>query len=275
MDPRARLISTLLILIAVTALPAGGALWGGMLLAAAAPFTIPLKRAAQPDGNSADQAIRYSTPSHMRTVWFRLGMLLLSLSWMIGITVVIQGFVTPGRIVWMVPGLRWTLTEEGLWRGLLFSGRLVAAVLAGGSAAFSITPLDTVKAMDSLLSPLRRLGVATGAVAPAFGLALRYVPTLFDEARQLRNALRARGWNEGRGLRRVSAWIPLVVPLLVGGLRRSDDIAASLYLRGYDTRAKRGALHPLRWTPRDSFTVILSALPLLFALTVWARRTVL
>ncbi len=241
MDPRAKLAAAFLLLIAVMALPWGPGLWiaAGLTLLASAAARLPVARAVA---------------------------LFLALGWMFLLTVLVHGFTTPGHLIWEVPGLGWSLTREGLLRGTLFAGRLTAMTLVGGAVAVSTDPMDAMRALESFLMPLRRLGIPVGMLSLTFIMALRFVPTLYREAQLLRKALLARGWSSGKGVGgRVKAWIPLIIPLLASGLRRSDTLAATLVVRGYDPYRRRGALYPPRWRPRETGVVLAAALPLLLA----------
>lgn len=236
-DPRARLLAGATLLAGLMVLPWGWPLWSAALLA-------PLAIAA------------------VRPPLNRLFTALFALSWMLLITVAVHAFSTPGHILWELPALRWTLTLEGLEKGVLFAARLAAVVLVGAAVSLSVGPLEGVRAVESLAKPLRKIGVPVASLALIFGLALRFVPTLFDEAKTLKKALTARGWTQGKGVAgRVRAWIPLFIPLLASGLRRGDDIAETLVLRGYAPGRARTSWRESRWGWRESALLALTLVP--------------
>jgi len=239
LDPRARLLAGVTLLAGLMVLPWGWPLWTAGLLA---PLAIGM----------------------VRPPLKRLLTALLALSWMLIITVAVHAFSTPGHILWEVPALKWVLTVEGLEKGTLFAGRLAAVVLVGAAVSLSVGPLEGVRAVESLASPLRRIGIPVASLALIFGLALRFVPTLFDEAKTLKKALAARGWTSGKGLTgRIQAWIPLFIPLLASGLRRGDDIAETLVLRGYAPDRNRTSSLESRWGMRETGLILLTLIPFL------------
>ena len=238
-DPRARLLAGVALMIGLMLLPWGGPLW---LAAALLPLALVLVRPPF---------------ARLLTAFFAIG-------WMILLTLLVHAFSTPGHLVWEVPGIGWVMTVEGLQRGGLFAGRLAAIVLLGAAVSLSIDPLEGIRAIETLAKPLGKVGVPVGSIALVFGLALRFVPTLFDEAKTLRNALLVRGWSPGRGVvGRVLAWIPLIIPLLASGLRRSDDIAETLVLRGYTPSGQRSSGRRLKWGWSESALVAVTLLPFL------------
>ncbi len=237
-DPRARLLVGLLLIIQTVMLPLG---WG---LALVAVFIGGFVYAGKPP-------------------LARLALGLVAVAWMLGLTLLLHAFTTPGHILWTVPGLEWNLTREGLINGGLLAGRLSALVLLGVTLSLAVTALEAIRAMDVLLSPLARLNIPVGSFSLLLGMTLRFVPTLYEEALTLRKALRARGWDPGKGvLSRVKAWIPLFIPLLANALRRADDLAETLVLRGYDPRAVRTRYGLSDWRGADTMITLASMLPL-------------
>ena len=241
-DPRARLLAGLLLILGLMILPWGGALWTA---AALVPVTLAVIRPSL---------------SRLTTAMF-------AISWMILLTVLVHGFSTPGHLVWQVPVVDWVLTVEGIQKGLLFAGRLTLIILLGAAISLSIDPLEGIRAGESLLKPLSKIGIPIGSIALIFGLTLRFIPTLFDEAKTLRNALLARGWSPGKGVvARVRAWIPLFIPLLASGLRRSDDIAETLVMRGFLPQGTRSTGRVLSWGKTETLLLAVAILPFLMLL---------
>ncbi len=66
-------------------------------------------------------------------------------------------------------------------------------------------------------------------------IALRFIPTLGEEAEKITSAQAARGadFSEGGPLRRARALVPVLVPLTVGAFRRADELAEAMESRGY------------------------------------------
>ena len=66
-------------------------------------------------------------------------------------------------------------------------------------------------------------------------IALRFIPTLMDEASKIMKAQTARGadFESGNLIQRAKAMVPLLVPLFVGAFRRADELALAMEARCY------------------------------------------
>jgi energy-coupling factor transport system permease protein len=66
-------------------------------------------------------------------------------------------------------------------------------------------------------------------LAVVTSIAITFIPTTIRQQRQIREAQAVRG-NRMRGL---GDWIPLIIPLLVGGLERAMQLAEAMTARGF------------------------------------------
>lgn len=146
-----------------------------------------------------------------------------------------------------------TITSGGLWAAVLYSLRLVVAVMAAALLLLTTTPTQLTDAFDAALAPLSRIGLPGHELAMVFSLMLRFVPTLADEASAILDAQTARGGAlaQGSPLRRVRAVVPVVVALLASSVRHANDLARALDARCYVGGAARSHWHPLRMAARD------------------------
>ena len=85
-----------------------------------------------------------------------------------------------------------------------------------------------------------------------FSIALRFIPTTAEEAEKIVVAQAARGarFDEGGVIRRVRAWVPVLVPLFVNLFRRADNLALAMESRCY-TGQRRTRLHASRMRISD------------------------
>ena len=81
---------------------------------------------------------------------------------------------------------------------------------------------------------------------------MRFIPTLFDDARQILWAQRARGVRFSGSIKeKVKNIIPLVIPLFVVAFRRADKLALALLIRGYDSALPRTKIIQIKFSRRD------------------------
>jgi len=160
-----------------------------------------------------------------------------------------------------------TVTFEGLHEGLLVSGRF-AVLLAAGALLTMTTPLgELVDGLERLLRPLRVFGVRSYDIALMVSMALRFVPTLLDEMHRIREAQAARGasFSTGGPIRRIRAVTSLLIPTVLGALRRGDELAMAMESRGYQP-GPRTTLRELRLTSQD-YTAAVTAVLILVGIS--------
>ncbi|MCH3967634.1 MAG: energy-coupling factor transporter transmembrane component T [Atopobiaceae bacterium] len=168
-------------------------------------------------------------------------------------------FVQTGDVVATLGPVR--LTTGGVWAAVLYSCRFGLLVVMGATLMVTTTPTALADAFESLLSPLSHLGLPVHEVAMVMSLALRFVPTLSDEAADIRQAQAARGGTleTGRPMERARAAMALMVPLLAGAIRHANGLSRALDARCYEGGAARTHYHELRLHPRDGAFAALAA----------------
>ncbi len=99
----------------------------------------------------------------------------------------------------------------------------------------------------------------------AMSMAMRYVPTLGQEAYAIMDAQKARGveLDKGNLLKRIRNIVPIIVPLIVVSIRRALSIAESMESRGFGAIDNRTYMEKLRFKSRDWGVVTISLLILI------------
>lgn len=152
------------------------------------------------------------------------------------------------------------VTREGFRQGAFVAWQFFALVFLGALLTMTTGPSDLVAALEKILSPLKVLRVPTQDLAVMVSLALRFLPTLLEELDKLKTARLARGadFEAGGPVERLKAAASLAVPLLLGSIRRAEDLAEAMEARGY-ARGPRTGLRTFRLTGRDYAAVLLMA----------------
>ena len=131
-----------------------------------------------------------------------------------------------------------TITYDGLYRAFFMSLRIVLLIVVSSSLTYTTTPNDLTDAIESLLSPLKfiRLKNAVHTLALMMTIALRFIPTLVEEAQKIMNAQKARGADleSGNLKERIKALIPILIPLLISSVRRAYELAEAMECRCYN-----------------------------------------
>lgn len=122
-----------------------------------------------------------------------------------------------------LPLLGGPVTLEALVFGAL-SGLTLAGLLSAFSAAQRVLPTSALVGL---------IPQAFYPLAVVAAIAITFVPTTLRQARLIREAQQIRG-HQLRGLR---DWLPLLLPLLIGGLERALQLAEALASRGFASAA--------------------------------------
>ena len=82
----------------------------------------------------------------------------------------------------------------------------------------------------------------------AFTTAVRFVPVLAEEAQTIMDAQKARGLELEKGnlLKRIRNYVPVLIPLIVGAIRRSLELAEAMESRAWGATKKRTNLYLLK-----------------------------
>jgi biotin transport system permease protein len=158
---------------------------------------------------------------------------------------------TSGRPIFEVlPGI--TATAEGLRKGLMTTWQFAALVAGASILTLTTSSSELISGIERLLRPFGRIGIPSHDIAVMISLALRFVPTLLEEAEKVKKAQLSRGADFGRGTvpRRIKAISSLAVPLVAGSFRRAEELAKAMEGRGYE-RGPRTYLKELRLAPSD------------------------
>lgn len=172
--------------------------------------------------------------------------------WFFGITFFIHLFFTAGTSIPPFPVKGFNITYEGLGRGIFFSYRLAILIVAAALFTLTTSPTELTDGVERMLKPLRRFRLPAHELAMIMTIALRFIPTLVEEADRLRKAQLARGAHGcGGPVRRARALIPLMVPLFLSAFRRADELAAAMDARCYRGGVGRTQFHELKFGGRD------------------------
>ena len=182
------------------------------------------------------------------------------LSWIIAFTFVIHLVSTPGDAffhVWI-----FDLTWQGAAKGFFIALRLALLILLSALLTYTTSPLALTDALETLMQPAERVGVPAHEIAMMMTIALRFVPTLIEEADKIMKAQQARGADltEGSVIERVKGFVPVLVPLFISAFRRADDLALAMEARCYRGGVGRTQMKALRISSIDYVAYAFGAL---------------
>jgi energy-coupling factor transport system permease protein len=249
LDPRAKLLGTLFLLIAISftrSIPAA-AIYLALLLLIVRVARVPLGFVLRP---------------------FLVG--LPFVLFFLGFTVLWLGWQEPvGTVFWQWGWIR--ITSSGVSLAVLSLLRLVSLLLLLSLPTLTTKITQLTYGVESLLKPWARVGLPAQEIALVATIALRFVPILTEELERVMKAQASRGGEIGSLNWRQPAQIgqallPLIVPLFVNAFRRAEEMAVAMEARGYVGGAGRARFVQLHARPVD-YAVTVGLLLLLLA--VW------
>lgn len=181
--------------------------------------------------------------------------------WLILFTVVFQLLFTTGGQVYFKFWI-FQVTSLGVLNAIFMFVRLVLIIMMSTLLTLTTAPLELTDGIEHMLRPLSKIGFPSHEIALMLSIALRYVPTLMDEAMKIMNAQRARGveFDEGSFIDRVKAMIPILIPLFVSAFNRAEEMAIAMEARGYQGGEGRTKYRQLAYTRQDSVVWIVFVL---------------
>jgi energy-coupling factor transport system permease protein len=152
----------------------------------------------------------------------------------------------------------------GLRLGFFLALRILLLVSSAGLLTATTAPVALADGIEDLLSPLKKVRFPAHEVAMMMTIALRFIPTLGEEAEKIKGAQAARGadFSEGGPIRRARSFIVLI-PLTVGAFRRADELADAMESRGYRGGEGRTRYRELRFRVSDALALALTLFILL------------
>src|SRR5690606_12025828 len=95
-------------------------------------------------------------------------------------------------------------------------------------------PTDLNNGLESVLSPLEKIGLKTSILAMMISIALRFIPTLINEADRILKAQASRGvdFKEGNIGQKVVQIISLLIPMFIVSFKRAEELANAMEARG-------------------------------------------
>ncbi|HWI50953.1 MAG TPA: energy-coupling factor transporter transmembrane protein EcfT [Symbiobacteriaceae bacterium] len=246
LDPRTKILAVLALSVAIF-LPKA---WPGYVLMAALVFTGVLL---------AQVPIRFILRGLRPILIF------------LAITVVFNAFLTPGEA--LVTLGKWHITREGLILSVVAATRLILLVIVASLLTLTTSPIRLTDGFERLLRPFSPLGVPAHELALMMTIALRFIPTLADEADRIMRAQAARGadFQSGNAVARIKGLIPVMVPLFVAAFRRADELATAMEARGYRGGHGRTKMRELVFTGKDFVALVLFAV--ILAAVIYLRVT--
>ncbi len=148
----------------------------------------------------------------------------------------------------------------GLYTGLFMASRIILLISFTSLMTLTTSPIQLTDGLEYLLKPFRKIGVPAHELAMMMTIALRFIPTLLEEAEKIMKAQKARGadFETGNIFRRAKSLVPLLVPLFLSSFRRADELAVAMEARCYRGGEGRTRMKELEAGKKDWLALLIS-----------------
>lgn len=167
------------------------------------------------------------------------------------VSVLLNLFYGAGDVVLSVGPI--AIKETGVKSAILIGSRMVLMIMFSSTLTFTTMPNALMDGMEKGFSWLKLFKVPVSELALTMSIALRFIPILKLEMDRIMDAQKARGmdFENGGYIKRVKAFTPVIIPMFVSAVKRSEALAMAMDARCYTGGEGRTKLHPLRYKKED------------------------
>ncbi len=168
-------------------------------------------------------------------------------------------FMTKGAGAPLVSFWVFKIYKEGIIRAVFMTLRVILLIVGSSLLlTYTTSPISLTDGLESLLSPLAKIGIPVHVFSMMMTIALRFIPTLVEETDKIMNAQKSRGadFSSGSLIRRAKALIPILVPLFVSAFKRAEELAVAMECRCYRVDKKRTKLVKLSFRAKDFLSLL-------------------
>lgn len=146
--------------------------------------------------------------------------------------------------------------------------KIILIVLYTSILTMTTKPSELTKGLEKFLIPLVIIKVPVNKIALSLSLALRFIPTIINEANKILKSQASRGVDyyntDIKG--KIMAIRTMLFPMFILSLKKADSLSDVMEVRLYDINAKRSSLREKKWTLFDTYTIMVHLLMLLIVI---------
>lgn len=141
---------------------------------------------------------------------------------------------------------------------ILMVSRLVLIVLYTSILTLTTPPTELTYGLEMFFTPLRLIGVPVNKLALTLSLAIRFIPTIIDQANKIMKSQTCRGidYSTSKVKDKLSGIRSLMLPMLIHSFKKADELAISMELRLYNINNKRVNFRMNKWKFFDTYMLV-------------------
>ena len=146
---------------------------------------------------------------------------------------------------------------EGINLALFMACRIIFLIIGASLLTLTTSTIEFTDGIEFLLKPIGKN--ISHEIAMMMSIAIRFIPSLTDEADKIMRAQKARGadFENGRIFKRAKSMVPILIPLFVNSFKRADELALAMEARCYRGAKGRTRLRKLQFSKKDILAFII------------------
>lgn len=155
-----------------------------------------------------------------------------------------------------------TIHDASLINSGIILVRVLILVCMSSCLTLCTKPTDITLGLDKMFAPLKKLHLDTSIFTMMISIALRFIPTLINEAFRILRAQASRGveFSQGGLIKKIRQMVSLLVPMFVIAYKKAADLALAMEARSYIPGHDRTSLYLLKYKARDYIVYVFSLL---------------
>lgn len=127
------------------------------------------------------------------------------------------------------------ISKAGFYQGLRISLNVIFVITLSNILLAATSPIELMNAISFYLTPLKLIKVPVDDLSLIISVAIQFIPTLLDEAANIKKAQTARGaeFESRNPFKRAKSILPLIVPIFIGAFKRADELSMAMEARGF------------------------------------------
>lgn len=167
---------------------------------------------------------------------------------------------------------KFPIYSNGIFSAMKMIFRIVFLLIFSSLLTLTTKPLDISLGLETLLGPLKKIGLPIQDFSIMISITLRFIPTILKEASTIKMAQQARGENfkEKNPFKKLYKYSLILLPLLVSVIQKVENLSLAMEARAYHCGLKRSNFHKLKFQRRD-YMVIFIVLSFSFSLVIYEK----
>ena len=140
---------------------------------------------------------------------------------------------------------------------LVMLSRIILLVLYTSILTLTTPPTEITYGLEKFFSPLKAFKIPVNKTALSISIALRFIPTVIDEANKILKSQACRGidYNNSNFKGKLVAIKALIIPMFVLTIKRADELADAMEVRLFSIYNKRTNFRQNKWGFFDTYLV--------------------